>query len=525
MPAQQWAHNFKIVQDDIDFLTSLLLEKEQPLTTEVLAHILIEERLEREAAALQERFKDARFYNPAEIYEIGQRVIFPIFNYASALVKDQRDGFNPDYETFNVIQVEFEDEEIIPAVREFASALTEAHALSRSADDEVDNNFLTSNLSADEIMAVAGDDILYTLETSLSESGSLIQVSGVWFPEELMVEVNVGHTHLAEAILDMNGGGPLATIDILENIGGLDSGSSSLQEFSLNHTLKNDNRFDEVGPKGQVLWYLNRLEPAEVQHTPPLLNYQPIDYDPTLLDEELLALEREINDELSEFTYERSPETQARATIIYPHRRAGTLPLNLSLQNIFPTEQQTERVFVTLIDGQDGENYPGWVVRKGHYIFGLNKFYRKHQLPIGVHLNISIGDDLSQFVVNFDAYRPRTEWVRIVVPKNGQITFEDAKRSIGADYDDLMILGADDLDALDNLFNTVQQQRKPLTSILHNILVALGPLTPQGTVHAKTIYSAVNLVRRCPPGPILATLVANLDFQNVGGHYWKLSDH
>jgi len=525
MPAQQWARNFKIDQEDIDFLTGILLEKEQPLTTEALARLLIEERLEREAAALQERFKDARFYNPAESYEIGQRVIFPTFDYASALVTDERDGFNPSHEAFKVIEVEFEEEAIKPAVREFATTLSEPHTLSRPPGDEVDNQFLMSNLSADEILAEAGDDILYTLETGLLDQGSLIQVARLWFPEALLVEVNVGHTHLAEAILDMHNGGPLTTSTILENIGGLESGSPALQEFSLNNTLKDDNRFDEVGPKGQVLWYLNRLEPAEVQQIPALLEYQPIDYDQILLDEELLALEREINDELSDIPNITTTDTQAKATIIYPHRRVGTLPLNASLQQIFPTDHQTERVFVTLIDGQDGEAYPGWVVRKGLYIFGLNKFYRKHQLPIGVHLTINPGDHPSKFIVDFSAYRPRTEWVRIVVPKNNQITFEDAKRSIGADYDDLMILGADDLDALDALFENVQKQRKPLAAILNNILTALGPLTPQGTVHAKTIYSAVNLVRRCPPGPILATLVANLDFQNVGGHYWKLSDH
>ena len=300
MPAQQWAQNFKVVQADIDFLTGILLEKEHPLTTEALAHLLIEEHLEQEAAALQERFKDARIYNPAETYEIGQRVIFPVFDYASALVTNERKGFNPDHETFAVIQVEFEDEEMSPASREFATALVEPHALSRSPDDEVENNFFTSDLSADEIMAEAGDDILYTVETSLHDSGSLIQVSGEWFPEALLIEVNVGHTHLAEAILDMHNGGPLATSDILENIGGLDSGSQALQEFSLNKTLKDDNRFDEVGPKGQVLWYLNRLEPAEVQQQPKLLQYQPIDYDRALLDDELLTLERELNDELSD---------------------------------------------------------------------------------------------------------------------------------------------------------------------------------------------------------------------------------
>ncbi len=32
--------------------------------------------------------------------------------------------------------------------------------------------------------------------------------------------------------------------------------------------LQEDARFDEVGPAGQVLWYLKRLEPEEARETP-----------------------------------------------------------------------------------------------------------------------------------------------------------------------------------------------------------------------------------------------------------------
>jgi hypothetical protein len=103
------------------------------------------------------------------------------------------------------------------------------------------------------------------------------------------------------------------------------------------------------------------------------------------------------------------------------------------------------------------------------------------------------------------------------------LAFENHKRAIGAEYDDLMILGADDLAGVDALFQANIQQRKSLVSILRSIMPSLGALTPQGTVHAKTLYSAVNVLRRCPPGPIFAALVNNPDFQNTGGDYWKLN--
>jgi hypothetical protein len=333
----------------------------------------------------------------------------------------------------------------------------------------------------------------------------------------------VGHLNLAEAVLDMMGGGPLPTEHILDQIGGLGDTSVELQTFSMNYALNADARFDEVGPAGQVLWYLAQLEPQEVRQTPAMLRYLPIEYDHSLLARDMVALEAEIGDELSPDPVDSTAETEAKVTLIYPHRRLGTLPLNESMRHIFPTARRTPRIWITLVDGQDGEEYTGWVVHNERYIVGLNKFYRKHRLPIGSYVTAQQGEEPDKVVINFAAYRPRSEWIRLIVPQQGQINFENSKRAIGAEYDELMILGADDLQAVDDLFQTTQQQKKSLTSILRAIIPPLGRLTPQGTVHAKTLYSAVNVMRRCPPGPIFATLIANPDFQNLGGQYWKLS--
>ena len=524
MPIDLWARSFQIEREDIEFLTSLLLEKEQPLSTEQLAHLLVEHRLVQEAAELQERFKDTRFYNPAESYDIGQKVVFPVLDFNTGTVVSTRDGINPEHEPFKVIGVEFEDGDQPSAVREFASDLATPHTLSQTNGDSVVQELGADILTTDEIMESLGDRIIDELEVGLHNSGTLIQVARQWFVEDLLTEVNVGHINLVEAVLDINSGGPMDTRSLLENIGGLGDGPIELQEFSLNYVLKDDNRFDEVGSTGQVLWYLTRLEPAEVQRTPALLQYTPIEFDRSLLDDELIELELEINDELSANTKPLTgPVDEATVTLIYPHRRTGTLPLTPGLRRLFPTAERTPRVFVTLVDAQDEEEYAAWVVREERYVFGLGKFYRKHQLPVGAFVTARQSDEPGKIIIDFNAYRPRTEWIRLIVPRNNQIAFEEVKRSIGADYDDLMTLGADDLDELDSLVETTRDQRKTLVAIITSIITALTPLSPQGTVHAKTIYSAVNVIRRCPPGPILATLVANPDFENVGGHYWRLS--
>lgn len=521
LPSQHWARNFTVTDDDLEFLTNLLLEKETPLSTQQLAVALIDNRLAQEKMLLQERFKDTQVYNPAVGYEIGQKVIFPHLNFASAKVTGVRPGLNPEYGDFKVIAVQFDDA-ALGKKREFASELATAHLLNQVAEDESEF-FLAGQLSSDEIFKSNGDDIVAKLETRLKASNDLVYMARRWFPKDLILEVNEGHLNLAEAVLDIAEGGPLKTEEILEQIGKISSSPMSLQVFSMNYALNQDSRFDEVGPAGEVLWYLSNLKPAEVQRIPPALHYTPIDYDRALLTPEMLDLEQEIDDELSPISRPANPAHEGTITIHYPHRRVGTLPLNSRIQHIFPTALRTSHIWITLIDGQDGEEFTGWVVPEAHYVFGLAGFYRKHQLPIGANITVSKTKSPGKIRVDFIAHRPRTEWIRLITCKGDQILFENSKRAIGAEYDDLMILGVDNLQTLDTAIQSVQQQKKSLVSLLRTIIPNLGKLTPQGTAHVKTIYSAINVLRRCPPGPIMATLVANPDFENVGGHYWKLT--
>ena len=51
---RQWADDFTVTDDDLEQLTSLLLERETPLSIDELAHALIAQRLEQQAAAERE---------------------------------------------------------------------------------------------------------------------------------------------------------------------------------------------------------------------------------------------------------------------------------------------------------------------------------------------------------------------------------------------------------------------------------------------------------------------------------------
>lgn len=453
-------------------------------------------------------------------------MIFTEFDYETAVVVGVRAGNNPDYGGFNVLAVQFDDRNLNldDKHREFASELTVEHDLNQESD--VDNSIGSVNdLNADDLLATSGKEIIKKVEDKLRASPDLIYMARKWFPRDLLMDVNVGHLNLAEAVLDINGGGPMKTEAILDEMGGLGKAPQALQVFSLNYALNKDSRFDEVGSTGEVLWHLTRLEPEEVQRTPAMLRYTPIEYDRNLLTKELIAIEAEIDDEHSITTEDVGDLDHTQITLTYPHRRLGTLPLSDHTSVIFPTARQTPRVAFSLVDGQDGEEYPAWVVRKDRYVYGLAKFYRKHKLPIGAYVTVSKGDVAGKVVVNFKAHKPRTEWIRLIVPKGNQINFaENHKRAIGAEYDDLMILGAEDISRCGCTVHECSTAEKEPRGNFAGYHSAVGITNPSGNVHAKTIYSAVNVLRRCPPGPIFAVLIANPDFQNVGGDYWKLSN-
>lgn len=524
LPAQHWAYNFSINSDDIDHITNLLLEKETPMSSAQLATILIQQRIEEQQAQLEQQYEGTRVYRPSQTYEVGDRLLFSVMNNATATVTDIRDGRSSDATAFKVAAVEFDNKKYnLPSrEREFVVEYGEEHPLN-NLDENQHPAMSVDEFSVEDILDDPKTTIIKQVNDALTKNPDLVRIAGTWFVRDLMLEVDIGHMHLAEAVLDMNGGGPMLTAKVLEEMGGLGDAPESLQIFSMNYHMNQDDRFDEVGPSGEVLWYLNRLLPRLVRQVPTILQYNPISYDRNLLSEEMLQLEYDLDDEHSPIS-SPPPEEEASLTLIYPHRRVGTLPINSETMHIFPGAK-TPRIAITLVDTIDGEEFPCWIVHEHKYVFGLSGLYQKHHLPVGAYVYLNKTKDPSRIEIEFDNYRPRTEWIPLVSGiEKDHLQFETAKRAIGADYDDMIIVGVNNLADVDKLGNDVQNQQIPLAKLLRQLITELSKQNPQKTVHAKVLYSTLNILRRCPPGPIFATLIANPDFENVGGHYWKLSD-
>jgi hypothetical protein len=289
--------------------------------------------------------------------------------------------------------------------------------------------------------------------------------------------------------------------------------------------LQEDPRFDEVGPAGEILWFLNRLEPENVLQIPTYLRYQELEYDHLLLTTEMLELERKIDDELSPLTGKYPIASEVQLTLTFPHWRTGTLPLTARINHLFPTAYEAPRIRFLLIDGETGQKFPGWVVRKNHYVYGLQEWYKSHALMPGSLIRVKRGKNPGEVIVQCDSQRGSREWVRtVLVGSDGGVVFAMLKQVVNAAYDERMAIAIPDPDGLDVAWKQIQKERIPFEKIIVNTVRDLVKLSPQSHVHASELYAAVNILRRCPPGPILALLASRPWFMHVGDLHYRFDD-
>ncbi len=210
-PERYWSE-FEVSESDLDFIYNLLLEREVPLTSLEMTEAIIGFRLEQlEREASKEENTKIAIYLPVEVFEIGQKVRFPAIGNKTGKVIGIRSGENPSLGEFDVIEVEFEDGE---RNREFASKL-EDHKLNLPPKSLSEEDL--SNIPA-EVLMEYGDNIQQRLISRLDGATDIVRIAGRWFPKALLTEFHEGHLNLAEAVLDIAGGGPTPTTELLEHL-------------------------------------------------------------------------------------------------------------------------------------------------------------------------------------------------------------------------------------------------------------------------------------------------------------------
>ncbi len=507
--------DLQITQQDVEFLHNYLFEHETPLTAHELVTVFVNERIRAERLAMQQRRQaGGKTYLPRDSYQVGDSLIFPALNWKHGKVTAVRSGTNPEIGTFDVLTVDLGN----GSEKLFASNLAD-HSLNDQPVTAEEEGF-----DPETVVRGHGSDLERKIEAAFRADDELVQIAGRWFPRALLIDVNVGHLNLAEAVLDMAGGEPLPTSALLKDVALPEGVNPKLAEFSLNFALQEDSRFDEVGPAGEVLWCLRRLEPEEVREAPLHLRYSPIAYDRAALTPQMLNLEAQLDDELSEVQANPNVEVkEATVALIYPHLRAGTLPLSVRVRSLFPTAYESPRVRFTLVDGRTKQRMPGWVVREHGYVFGLREWYKANELMAGSLVRIRRGEYPGEVIIEAKTYRSTKDWVRtVIVGADGGMVFALLKQPISAEFNDRMAFVISSMEAVDQLW--LQDRKRPFEKLVVDMIREMSKLTPQGHVHAQELYSAVNIVRRVPPAPLFALLGSRPEFTHVGDLYFRLSE-
>jgi hypothetical protein len=510
---------FDLNDDDLEQIYDHLLEIETPLTPKELASVMIENRLEVEKkAAEMKQSEGGKPYLPKEEFLEGEKVVFPSLEWEAGVVTKVRDPKTYDDIEYKVIEVEFQNGE----KREYASGLAQ-HVL----NDPVDLGEEDPLVNPESVMETYGDLVSEKLVSALDKNDDFVYIAGRWFPRALLVDVNVGNLNLAEAVLDMAAGGPNSTAEILAQVSMPEGVNESLAGFSLDLALQEDSRFDEVGVAGEVSWFLKRLEPEDVQNAPLFLQYNPIDADQSVITEQMRRLELQLDDELSVLdTIVEPANGSLSVSLIFPHWRAGSLPLSPRLAQMFPTAYESPRVRFLLVDGDTGEKFPGWVVRDKKYVFGLREWYLEKGAMPGSIINLRKGETLGEVIVSTEPHISAKEWVRTaLVGADGGVVYAMLKQPVSTTFEDWMMIAMPaDTTALDQAWEERSKSPLPFEQVVVETLQELAKLNPQSHVHAAELYSAVNVVYRCPPGPIMSVLASRPWFEHVGDLHFRYKD-
>jgi hypothetical protein len=135
------------------------------------------------------------------------------------------------------------------------------------------------------------------------------------------------------------------------------------------------------------------------------------------------------------------------------------------------------------------------------------------------------GKQPGEVIIQSESRRPGREWVRtVLVGSDGGVVFAMLKQIVNGPIDERMAIAIPDRKALDPIWQNQSLDQASLDKIVTGAVRELARLNPQSHVHASELYAAVNVTRRCPPGPILAVLASRPWFTHVGDLHFRLTD-
>jgi hypothetical protein len=505
--------NLNITDADIERLYGSVLDQAEPVTAEELAATLIRARVSEEEERRARYNQQARLYQPKLEYEIGERLIFSALDDAEGVVTAIRPSDNPRISPYHVITVQFTSG---GENREFASSYLEPHPLNQEREARA----ATSDLTPEQVLSDHGVAVTALLVARLHKDKEFVELDNRWMLRGLLVGVHEGHLNLAEAAIEQAGNG-MTTQDLAQVLELPTAGSKrNAVLFSLEYALRHDDRFENVGPLGETRWFLKRLEPADARELPRVLLMPPTGISRVALPQELERFVEELEREGDSEGNGHVSVPITTLSLTYPHRRAGSLPLVGKVRALFP-ESDNSRMLVTLVGEVDGARIPGWFVQEGNYLAGLRPWYELHKLNPGAYVQLQKRPEPLTVSISYQPQRERSLWVRVAHVQGGQLTFAQEKKPVAHKYDEEMLIVIGDAVGIDSLVLSSRLDR-PLESLLVEIFPELSKLSGAGRVHAKTLYAAVNFIRRVGMRAVFSALVQSSAFVSLGGGYFVM---
>ncbi len=500
---------------DIERAYAFLLEHGAPAASREIAAHLITWRVNEETRRLQEAAaRSAPVYQPKAIYAVGQHLIFTALENREGVVTAVRPGDNPRLEAFQVMQVTLENES---QPREFAMQFASAHLL-----NEERAPLTELVMKPEDAIAQYGEQVRIALVQRLGADKQFVHLDDGWYLRDLIPDIHAGYLNLAEAGIEQSGEA-LQTHDLMHMLDIPNDHKKSAAAFALNLALASDERFDDVGPKDSPRWFLTRLETAEALERPHILHAATPRK--IVLPSELETIAAGLHDEADlngDAPKPAAPRDEVTIILTYPHRKSGTLPLTAPVRALLPTFARP-RLQIRFVDATTGEKIVGYAVAEGAYLAGLTTWFNARKLAPGALLTLKRGADPLAIQIDYQPQRERALWVRVVRGINGKLVFSQERKPLSHKYDEDMLIVIGDPLGLEAAAQAARDQR-PLAALLEEIYPELAKLSGAGRVHAKTLYSAINLIRRAGPRAVLGALVEDRAFTSVGGGYFVLND-
>ncbi len=516
MPSSDFWSTLGTTDADVERAYAFVLERGAPVSSRELALHLIGCRVREEEERLAEiAARSAPVYQPKDNYAVGQHLILSAFDNRVGEVKQIRAGANPRLGEFQVMAVQLENES---KPREFVMACAAPHPL-----NEERAPLTALALSPEEAIAQYGEPVRLRLMPRLSMDKEFVHLDDGWFLRGLLPQIHAGYLNLAEAAIEQ-ANDALRTADLLKILELPGTIKKTAALFALNLALAGDARFENVGPTDDTRWFLARLELPEARERPEALQVAPARL--VALSAELETIAAELFDEADlngdANASAGAPREEITLVLTYPHRRAGTLPLTPLVRGLLPAFARP-RLRFAFVDATTQEKFAGYAVTEGHYIAGLTHWFNARRLSPGAFITLKRGANPLTLTVDYQPQRERSLWVRVARGVNGHLTFSQEKRPLAHKYDEEMLIVIGDPIGLEVAAQAAREQRS-LAALLEQIFPELAKLSGAGRVHAKTLYSAVNLIRRAGPRAVLGALTESRAFNSVGGGYFVLND-